>query len=504
MAFYYPEPSHTFSEYLLVPGYTSPDCVPANVSLRTPLVKYRKGQEDCPIALSIPLVSAIMQSVSNDTLAVALAKEGGLSFIYGSQSIESEAAMVARVKGYKAGFVTSDSNLPPQATLQDVLALKARNGHSTVAITEDGSNEGRLLGIVTSRDYRVSRMDPATRVEEFMTPLSRLITAPEGTSLKEANDIIWDHKLNSLPIVSSSGRLLYFVFRKDYEQHKDNPGEMLDSHKRYMVGAGINTKDYEQRVPALIEAGADVLCIDSSEGYSCWQEKTLSFIRERYGERVKVGAGNVVDRDGFLFLAKAGADFVKVGIGGGSICITRETKGIGRGQATALIEVAAARDEYFRETGVYVPICSDGGIVHDYHMTLALAMGADFIMLGRYFARFDESPTNKVLVGGQYMKEYWGEGSNRARNWQRYDLGGGSGLAFEEGVDSYVTYAGSLKDNVAKSLYKVKSTMCNCGVTSIQALQENARLTLVSATSIVEGGYHDVVLKPHGGAAQNG
>ena len=504
MAFYYPEPSHTFSEYLLVPGYTSPDCVPANVSLRTPLVKYRKGQEDCPIALSIPLVSAIMQSVSNDTLAVALAKEGGLSFIYGSQSIESEAAMVARVKGYKAGFVTSDSNLPPQATLQDVLALKARNGHSTVAITEDGSNEGRLLGIVTSRDYRVSRMDPATRVEEFMTPLSRLITAPEGTSLKEANDIIWDHKLNSLPIVSADGRLLYFVFRKDYERHKENPGELLDGQKRFMVGAGINTKDYETRVPVLIEAGADVLCIDSSEGYSCWQAKTLAFIRERYGDSVKVGAGNVVDKDGFRFLAEAGADFVKVGIGGGSICITRETKGIGRGQATALIEVAAARDEYFRETGVYVPICSDGGIVHDYHMTLALAMGADFIMLGRYFARFDESPTNKVLVGGQYMKEYWGEGSNRARNWQRYDLGGGSGLAFEEGVDSYVTYAGSLKDNVAKSLYKVKSTMCNCGVTSIQGLQENARLTLVSATSIVEGGYHDVVLKPHGGAAQNG
>ena len=504
MAFYYTEPSHTFSEYLLVPGYTSPECVPANVSLRTPLVKFRKGEEACPMSLSIPLVSAIMQSVSNDTLAVALAKEGGLSFIYGSQSIESEAAMVARVKGYKAGFVPSDSNLSPQATLQDVLELKARNGHSTVAITADGTNQGRLLGIVTSRDYRVSRMDPATPVSAFMTPYERLVTAPEGTTLKEANDIIWDHKLNSLPIVSAEGRLLYFVFRKDYEQHKENPGEMLDGQKRYMVGAGINTKDYAQRVPALIEAGADVLCIDSSEGYSCWQAQTLAFIREKYGDRVKVGAGNVVDKDGFRFLAQAGADFVKVGIGGGSICITRETKGIGRGQATALIEVAAARDEYFRETGVYVPICSDGGIVHDYHMTLALAMGADFIMLGRYFARFDESPTNKVLVGGQYMKEYWGEGSNRARNWQRYDLGGGSGLAFEEGVDSYVTYAGSLKDNVAKSLYKVKSTMCNCGVTSIQALQENARLTLVSATSIVEGGYHDVVLKPHGGAAQNG
>ena len=504
MAFYYSEPSHTFSEYLLVPGYTSPECVPANVSLRTPLVKFRRGEEECPISISIPLVSAIMQSVSNDTLAVALAREGGLSFIYGSQSIESEAAMVARVKGYKAGFVPSDSNLPPEATLQDVLDLKARNGHSTVAVTADGTNQGRLLGIVTSRDYRVSRMDPAVCVSEFMTPREKLITAPEGTSLKEANDIIWDHKLNSLPIVSADGRLLYFVFRKDYERHKENPGELLDGQKRFMVGAGINTKDYETRVPALIEAGADVLCIDSSEGYSCWQAKTLAFIRERYGDSVKVGAGNVVDKDGFRFLAEAGADFVKVGIGGGSICITRETKGIGRGQATALIEVAAARDEYFKETGVYVPICSDGGIVHDYHMTLALAMGADFLMLGRYFARFDESPTNRVLVNGQYMKEYWGEGSNRARNWQRYDLGGGRGLAFEEGVDSYVTYAGPLKDNVAKSLYKVKSTMCNCGVTTIPALQENARLTLVSSTSIVEGGYHDVVLKAHGGQSNNG
>ena len=498
MAYYYSEPSHTFSEYLLVPGYTSPDCIPANVSLRTPLVKYRKGQEESPLSLNIPLVSAIMQSVSNDTLAVALAKEGGLSFIYGSQSVENEAAMVARVKSYKAGFVPSDSNLSPDATMQDVVDLKKRTGHSTVAITSDGTSQGKLLGIVTSRDYRVSRMDPATKVSTFMTPYERLITAPEGTTLKEANDIIWDHKLNSLPIVSADGRLLYFVFRKDYEQHKENPAELLDSQKRYIVGAGINTKDYEKRVPALVEAGADVLCIDSSEGYSCWQEQTLKFIRERYGDSVKVGAGNVVDRDGFRFLAEAGADFVKVGIGGGSICITRETKGIGRGQATALIEVAAARDEYFAETGIYVPICSDGGIVHDYHMTLALAMGADFIMLGRYFARFDESPTNRVLVNGQYMKEYWGEGSNRARNWQRYDLGGATGLAFEEGVDSYVTYAGPLKDNVAKSLYKVKSTMCNCGVTNIPDLQKNAKLTLVSATSIVEGGYHDVVLKAHG------
>ncbi|MFA5562207.1 MAG: IMP dehydrogenase [Eubacteriales bacterium] len=489
--------SHTFSEYLLIPGYTSEDCVPAAVSLQTPLVKYRKGEEDCPLQLNIPLVSAIMQSVSDDKMAVALAKEGGLSFIYCSQSVENEAAMVARAKNYKAGFVVSDSNLTPHHTLADVLDLVRQKGHNTIAVTDDGSPNGRLLGIVTSRDYRVSRMATDLPVSEFMTPIDKLVTAPAATTtLKVANDIIWDHKLNSLPLVDEAGRLCYLVFRKDYDSHKSNPQELLDLEKRYMVGAGINTRDYAQRVPALVEAGADVLCIDSSEGYTAWQAKTIAFIRERYGDSVKVGAGNVVDREGFLFLARAGADFVKVGIGGGSICITREQKGIGRGQASAVIDVAAARDEYFKETGIYIPLCSDGGIVHDYHMTLALAMGADFLMLGRYFARFDESPTPKAQLNGTYVKEYWGEGSNRARNWQRYDLGGdNTGLSFEEGVDSYVVYAGSLRDNVGKSLYKVRSTMCNVGVLSIPELQKNAKVTRVSATSIVEGGSHDVILK---------
>lgn len=495
MAFYYSEPSHTFNEYLLVPGYSSSECIPANVSLKTPVVKYKKGQEECPLTMNIPMTSAIMQSVSGDRLAVALAKEGGISFIYGSQSIEAEADMVRRAKNFKAGFVVSDSNLRPDATLADVLALKQKTGHSTVAITEDGTAEGKLLGIVTGRDYRISRMETDTLVSTFMTPFEKLIWAPDGTSLKEANNIIWDHKLNSLPIVDKEQRLCHMVFRKDYDNHKEHPLELLDQNKRYVVGAGINTRDYAERVPALVEAGVDVLCIDSSEGYSEWQKLTIDFIREKYGDTVKVGAGNVVDRDGFRYLAECGADFVKVGIGGGSICITRETKGIGRGQATALIDVCKARDEYFAETGVYVPVCSDGGIVYDHHLTLALAMGSDFVMLGRYFARFDESPTNKVSIGGTYYKEYWGEGSNRARNWQRYDLGGASKLSFEEGVDSYVPYAGKLKDNVAITLSKVRSTMCNCGALTIEELQKNAKLTLVSATSIVEGGAHDVIQK---------
>ncbi len=494
MAYYYSEPSHTFSEYLLVPGYTSEDCIPDKVSLRTPLVKFKKGEQSA-ISLNIPMVSAIMQSVSDSGMAIALAKEGGLSFIYGSQSIEDEAAMVAKVKNYKAGFVQSDSNLKADSTLADVIALSEETGHSTIAITEDGTGNGKLLGIVTSRDYRAEKMDMNTPVSAFMTTREKLVVAKDGITLAEANEIIWEKKINQLPIVDANDNLMYLVFRKDYAQHVEMPLELVDAQHRFMVGAGINTKDYAERVPALIEAGAHVLCIDSSEGYTCWQAKTLQFIREKYGDTVKVGAGNVVDREGFRFLAEAGADFIKVGIGGGSICITREQKGIGRGQATAIQEVAAARDEYYEETGIYVPICSDGGIVHDYHMTLALAMGADFMMLGRYFARFDESPTPKLIVNGSYVKEYWGEGSNRARNWQRYDLGGKSKLSFEEGVDSYVTYAGPLKENVQKSLYKVKSTMCNCGAITIPELQEKAKITLVSATSIVEGGYHDVMLK---------
>ncbi|MCD2436211.1 IMP dehydrogenase [Acidaminococcus sp. NSJ-142] len=494
MAFIYDEPAHTFSEYLLVPGYSSSECIPANVSLKTPLVKFKKG-EQAPLTLNIPLVSAIMQSVSDDNMAIALSREGGLSFIYGSQSIESEAAMVARVKSYKAGFVVSDSNLRPDCTLADVLALKERTGHSTMAVTSDGSVHGHLEGIVTSRDYRISRMQMTDLVKDFMTPVADMVIGTSDTTLKQANDIIWEHKLNTLPIIDKDGNLMYMVFRKDYSTHKQYPLELLDDKKRHVVGAGINTRDYEQRVPALVEAGADVLCIDSSEGYSEWQKRTLEWIRAKYGDSVKVGAGNVVDAEGFRFLAECGADFVKIGIGGGSICITREQKGIGRGQATAVIEVAKARDEYYKETGIYVPICSDGGIVYDYHMTLALAMGADFIMLGRYFARFDESPTNKVNINGTYMKEYWGEGSARARNWQRYDLGGDKKLSFEEGVDSYVPYAGSLKDNVNLTTSKIRSTMCNCGALTIPELQKKAKLTLVSATSLVEGGAHDVLLK---------
>ena len=494
MAKILPDISRTFNEFLLLPNLTTEKCIPSNVSLRTPLVKFKRGEEAKYYA-NVPMVSAIMQSVSGEKMGVALAREGGLAFIYGSQSIEDQATMVYHVKKHKAGFVISDSNVKSGTSLKDVLALSKTTGHSTVIVTDDGTANGKFLGIVTNKDYRISRDNLEAPIDDYMTKKENVIWAKKGISLSEANDIIWEHKLNCLPILTEEGNLKYLVFRKDYEERKNNPNSLLDENKRYIVGAGINTRDYMERIPALVDAGVDILCMDSSDGYSVWQKNTIDFVRNKYGEDVKIGAGNVVDREGFRYLAEAGADFIKVGVGGGSICITRETKGIGRGQASALMDVVDERNKYFEETGIYIPVCSDGGIVYDHHITLALAMGADFVMMGRYFARFDESPTRVVKVGNNYVKEYWGEGSNRARNWQRYDMGEGNKLSFEEGVDSYIPYAGPLKENLDITVSKIKSTMCNCGATTIKELQERARLTLVSQVSISEGGAHDVMLK---------
>ena len=486
--------SRTFNEFLLLPNLTDERYIPNNVSLRTPLVKYKKGEEAKYYA-NVPMVSAIMQAVSGEEMAIALAREGGVAFIYGSQSIESQANMVRHVKKHKAGFVVSDSNVKSGTSLGEVIELVKQTGHSTVIITDDGSANGKFLGLVTDKDYRITREDFNNPIDDYMTPKERVVWAHEGISLAEANDIIWENKIACLPILDEEEHLKYLVFRRDYEERKNNPNSLLDENKRYIVGAGINTRDHEERIPALVDAGVDLICMDSSDGYSVWQKNTIDFVRANYGDSVKIGAGNVVDKEGFRYLAEAGADFIKVGVGGGSICITRETKGIGRGQASALIDVVAARDEYFKETGIYIPVCSDGGIVHDHHITIALALGADFVMMGRYFARFDESPTRLLKRGNGYVKEYWGEGSNRARNWQRYDMGGDKKLSFEEGVDSYIPYAGSLKDNLAITCSKIKSTMCNCGSITIPEFHEKARLTLVSEVSISEGSAHDVILK---------
>src|ERR1035437_100298 len=290
--------SRTFNEYLLIPGLTTKDCIPDNVNLKTPLAKYSKGNH-AEIVLNTPFVSAIMQCVSDSNMAIALARNGGLSFIFGSQSIEDQAEMVKKVKKFKAGFVVSDANLKPEETLRDVIDIKNKTGFSTIGITHDGTSDGKLLGMVTSRDYRPSRDSLDKKIKDFMTPFSKLVTGSYGISLEEANDIIWENKINTLPIIDDKQCLKYFVFRKDYDNHIDNPNELLDTNKRLLVGAGVNTRDYVERIPKLVEAGVDVICIDSSDGFSEWQKETIKFVRENYGATLKIGAGNVVDRDGF-------------------------------------------------------------------------------------------------------------------------------------------------------------------------------------------------------------
>ncbi|BCY10058.1 IMP dehydrogenase [Actinoplanes sp. L3-i22] len=478
-----PEISRTFGEYLLLPNLTDEGCTPGNVDLSASLVRHPVGQPS-PIRIATPLTSAIMGAVSSPELAIALAQVGGISFIHQNQPVEEQAGMVAAVKKHKAGFRHNDVNIKPTATLDEADLLLRAHDHSAVVVTDDGSPSGAFLGLITADDFNFHRHQRGDSVESRMRPVAELVTGVPGMSLTTANSLLWDSRQDVLPIVGEDGRVTALVQRRDYELHQQFSNESVDEAKRFRVGAGVNTHDYRERIPALVGAGADILCLDSSDGYSVWQKDVIEFVRKEYGDTVRIGAGNVVDARGFRYLAEAGADFVKVGIGGGSICITRDQKGIGRGQASALAEIVTERDAYAEQTGMYVPLCSDGGVIHDSHMAIAFAFGADFLMLGRYFARFTESPAPLVKIGGQVVKEYWGEGSKRARNAARY--GQGKDLAFEEGVDGYVPYAGSLYDNVKVTLAKVRSTMISCGSTSLRQFHDSATLVQVSQQTFVQ------------------
>lgn len=487
-----PDISRTFREFLLLPGLTTAKHVPANVSLAAPIRRYKR--ESGPTTkLNIPFVSAAMQSVSGSELAIALARKGGAAFIFCSQGIESQAAMVRKVKEHKAGFVESDSNLRPNATLADAVALRRSTGHSTIAITEDGKLNSKLVGLLTSKDFWEFKDDLSKPVSQFYTPLDKLVMAQEGISLQEATERLWKNKKECLPIIDKQGRLKSLVFRRDYFDHKSNPDEMTDARKRLFVGAALNTHDYQERAAALVEAGADILCFDSSDGHTEWQKSGCLGVRKQFGDSVIIGGGNVVTAEGFRYLVEqCDVDFVKIGVGGGSICTTREQKGIGRGQASAVMAIAAERDQYFEQSGTYIPICSDGGLGSDTDIIMALAMGADFVMMGKYFAMTEESPTEKITYRGRLYKPYWGEGSNRARNWERYKQSERPELIFEEGVDAFVPYSGPLAAKVDITVAKLKSSLCNCGVLSIPEFHSEARITQVSEMTIVESGTSSV------------
>ena len=485
--------SRTFSEYLLIPRLTRKGQRADLVNLATPLAALGKSP-DKNFHINVPVVSACMQAVSGTSLSIALARQGGLSFIFCSQAIDTQAEMVRQVKAHKAGFVQSDSNATASMTLAEVMELMASTGHSTVPVTHDGSATGKLEGIITDKDFWVYEDDLSRTVGEHMTQFTDVIHGEEGISLREANELLHRHKKDCLPVVDKQGHLSALVFKKDYEDHRRHPNELLDASKRLCVGAAINTHDFRERVPALLAAGADALCFDSSDGFTEYQMEGIQWIRDNYGDDVVIGGGNVVSAEGFDYLVQGpGVDFIKVGIGGGSICITREQKGVGRGQASALLEVAERRDAYFKETGRYIPICSDGGLGNDTQIVVALAMGADFVMMGRYFATTEESPTPKTSINGQVYKPYWGEGTLRAQNWQRYSEGMSSRkMIFEEGVDAFVPLAGPLAEVLETTLFKLRSTMVNVGAENLEQFREQAILTLVSEQSVVEGGTSSV------------
>ncbi|MBI5727476.1 MAG: IMP dehydrogenase [Ignavibacteriales bacterium] len=475
------EPSRTLMEFRLLPGHTTDSSKIENISLRTPLVYSPIAEKK--LFLNIPLVSAAMQSVSGVSMGIELAKSGGMAFIYCSQPIDEQAAMVTAIKKHKAGFVVPRT-ITPGANIKQLHAIRVETGFNTFPVVEEN---GAFAGIITRNDYDVKRHGDLL-VTERMVPAKDFICAHNVKNLRDANNILMDSHQSVLPVLNEHGQLRFLVFRKDITDHLDNPLQVVDDRKRLITGAAVNTHDYKERVPALVAAGLDVVTIDSSDGYTDFQKNAIEWITAEYPDLPIVG-GNVVTGEGFRFLVESGAAAIKVGMGSGSICITQEQKGTGRGLATAIIKVVEERNAYLHETGKYIPVCADGGIVNSKDMSMALALGADYVMMGRYFARMEESPTEKVMINNRVMKPYWGEGSNRAREWkqQRYHQ-----AKFAEGVEGFVEYAGKLKDNLEVSISKIRATMSTCGVTTIDELHEKAEIELVSSLSIREGKVHDI------------
>jgi IMP dehydrogenase len=475
------EPSRTLMEYRLLPGLTKMESFPKEISLRTSLVYSIKDEKK--YYLNIPIVSAAMQSVSGSRMGIELAKLGGAAFIFCSQSIESQTKMIKKIKTHKAGFV-KPKTMKPDMTISEMYKIRKDTGHSTFPVVDEN---GMFLGLISKWDYDIS-LHAKFFIKERMIPIDNVKVARNITDLKEANNVLLESHKSILPILDNEGKLLHLVFRKDINDQLDNPLEVHDEKKRLVAIASINTHDYQERVTKLIEAEVDVLAIDSSDGFTIYQKNAIHWITKKYPDIPVIG-GNIITQEGFRFLVEAGAAAVKVGMGGGSICITQEQKGTGRGLATTVINVAEARDKFFKKTGKYIPIIADGGVTSTKDITIALALGVDYVMMGRYFARMEESPTDKIVVNNRVMKPYWGEGSIRAHDWKmkRYNQ-----AKFVEGVEGMVEYAGRLRDNLEETLAKIRSSMSTCGVKNIRELHEKAELELVSALSIREGKVHDI------------
>lgn len=479
--------SRSLWEYVIKPGYIPNELTHDVVDLSTPLVKYRSAKEEPQLKLNLPFLSAAMQSVTGPDMAIAMAREGGLGVVYCSQPIDKQAEMVRRVKEYKAGLVTLDV-FSPEHLIGDAIKRAEEMGYSTFPITDDGKPDGKLMGLLTSKDYD-RRRHRNVKIGERMVPVEKISYGVEIDDLDEAAEMLIESKANFLPIVNRRRHLRHGIFRKDVDDRMENPLELVDGNWRYRVGAAINTKDYTERVAELVEAGIDVLFIEASHGFTGYQRDTLKHVLKKYPDIPIIG-GNIVTEEGFDFLVKNGAHGVKIGMGPGSICSTREEIGVGRGQATAVEAIAEARNRYFKKSKLYVPIISDGGISVAKDVTVALALGADSVMMGRFLAGCKESPTKVETKAGQKVKPYWGEGSPRAREWRegRYDQ-----LSFDEGVEAYVPYVGPLREHLGGAVERIIDGVRKAGCRNIRDLHENDVAEPQSDLSILEGRPHNII-----------
>lgn len=479
--------SQRLSQYLIISGETREGVTANQVKL---------GVQITP-ELYMPLswFSAAMQCVSGAELGIALAQYGGCAVLPRSLSIEDQVAIGRRIKKHKAGFNYDVTTVRPDMAIGKLMEFSRRTGYSSYPVVEGR----KLVGLITEKKYHPGK-DGGRKVQERMIPLPDVVRAEEGILLTEANDLLLSRGVGMLPIVDKDGNFVSAVFYEDIRKHVQFPSEFVDKNMRYRFAGAVSTfKEDLDRAKALMEAGCDILVIDTSHLKGHFGENMIRELKSRFG--VPLVAGNVIDGAGFIQAAEAGADMVKVGQGPGYGCTTREVKRTGRGQATALMEVARARDEYASRTGKRVPICADGGIETAGDMNVAYAIGADALMMGKYFGEFSESAAPvvkrrvRVTVNGNDMtvtvpfKQYWGEASRRAANIERY---GYTSLArfVPEGGDGLIPLRGSIHDpddGIEIDIAFVKKTMSESGALTPQEFSTRAELELQSEGAKDEG-----------------
>ena len=446
------------------------------------------------IPLNIPIISAAMDTVTEARMAIALAREGGLGIIHRNLSVADQAAFVEQVKRSESGMITDPVTLDPSATLQEAEDLMGKFHISGIPITEKGSG-GKLVGILTNRDIRFLQPgDFHKPVSEFMTR-EGLVTAPVGTTLEQAKAILQKHRIEKLPLVDSGGKLKGLITVKDIQKKLDFPKAAVDSQGRLRTGAAVGVgADLETRVGALVEAGVDVVAIDTAHGHSAGVIQAIGRIKKQW-PKLPVTAGNVVTAEATEALIAAGADAIKVGVGAGSICTTRIIAGAGMPQMTAVWQCARAA----RPKGI--PIIADGGIKYSGDIVKALVAGASVVMLGALLAGLEESPGEVVLYEGRRFKEHRGMGSlgamqgyGRDRYATAQGAGAGSGKLVPEGIEGMVAYKGKLSDYVYQLVGGLRSGMGYAGAAAIADLQDKTGLVKISNAGLIESHPHDVMI----------